>query len=84
MKSNKWEIGLNEGNCNFRIDMLTKEIERTSSLFTEMYNMGFYSAAREEAIQSQYETLCNYMDILTAFRRTHKCAIEGDPNYIRN
>lgn len=73
-------IGLNECNCNARIDRLTDIQNRIGKIIDKLI--------MREIFESEYDNLydfsCDIMDKLCEYRRTHKCLIQGDPGYCNN
>ena len=70
--------GLNTRNCNYRIDKCTILQEYVSKKITIRYNNGITEVSD---LEEEYNDLCDIMDQLCAYRRTHDCNVKGDREY---
>ena len=74
--------GLTESNCNHRIDTLRDLQSNISKKYTYYYD-GIAHMKTDDliALDNEYNCTCDIMDELLKFRRSHNCAIKGDPEY---
>ena len=78
MKISDFEV--NENNCNAVKDYLMSKEEDISNKISNIIISGKDSSKAEV----EYQKYCDVMDEVLEFRRTHNCAIKGDPNYSTN
>ena len=70
--------GLTENNCNHRIDVCTILQEYISKKMNIRINNGILDVSD---LQEEYDALCDTMEVLCLYRRSHDCAIRGDLRY---
>ena len=71
--------GLNEANCNGRIEKLTELQKQVSRKYEVRYNNGISNV---DDLDAEYNQTQDVMEQLTSFRRSHNCLMLGDKGYI--
>lgn len=72
-------IGVTPGNINARLDMLYKERDRISNMYSRRYDAGIID---NDDLDEKYDHICDIIDELCRKRRSFdSCALEGDPEY---
>lgn len=73
----RYAKNITEENCNGRLTHLYKLRDKISQDISDKTGMGADTSIEEKS----YNDIVDIIDELCAFRRSHKCLIEGDPGY---